>query len=375
MKPLKIGLVINPLAGIGGPTGLKGSDGIEALEQAFSRGGTNTINERVEIVLSALLPFSEKIDLHTVPGSMGADLCQKLGWTVQVHEMAVPNETTASHTSEAVRLLQAIRLDLLVFAGGDGTARDVLKVLGDSQTILGIPGGVKMHSGVFSNNPIGAASIITKMAKGELLNLMRAEVRDIDEDAFRQGIVRSQYFGECWVPEEKQHIQAVKAGGLPIDELIIEDIAAAVIDEMQDDCYYLIGSGSTTAAVMNQLGLENTLLGVDMICNRQLVFSDAYERQLFEFCSEHQTHKFKILITVIGGQGHIFGRGNQQLSPRLLRAIGLDNIEIIASEEKLSAINNQLQVDTGDKELDHVLAGYRRVRTGFDSTVLCKVVS
>ncbi|MFT7686769.1 MAG: putative polyphosphate/ATP-dependent NAD kinase [Candidatus Azotimanducaceae bacterium] len=376
MKRLKIGLVINPLAGIGGPTGLKGSDGGETVNQAFSRGGSRQIDDRVEIVLNALYPYADKIELHTVPGSMGLDLCEKVGWIARVHEMTIPKETKALHTSEAVSLLQAANLDLLLFAGGDGTARDVLKVLKDSQTILGIPGGVKMHSGVFSNNPMSAARIVIKMVDGELLNLMRAEVRDIDEDAFRQGVVRSQFFGECWVPEEMQHIQAVKAGGLQIDELIIEDIAAAVIEEMKPDDYYLIGSGTTTAVVMNQLSLENTLLGVDLICNRKLVFSDAYEKQLFEFCSDHQDKvNFKILITAIGGQGHIFGRGNQQLSPRLLRVIGIENIEIIASEEKLSALNNQLQVDTGDKELDESLAGYRRVRTGFESTVLCKVLN
>jgi predicted polyphosphate/ATP-dependent NAD kinase len=223
---------------------------------------------------------------------------------------------------------------------------------------------------------MGAAKIIIRMIKGELLNLMKAEVRDIDEDAFRLGIVRSQYFGECWVPEEVQHIQAVKSGSANVDEVIIEDIAAAVIEDMISDCYYLIGSGSTCAAVMNQLEIENTLLGVDVIFNNQSVLVDAHEKQLFEFCSAQLGKaKFKILITVIGGQGHIFGRGNQQLSPRLLRIIGLENIDIIASEEKLGAIHNRLLVDTGDKYLDESLAGYRRVRTGFDSSVLCKVVS
>jgi len=376
MKALKLGLIINPIAGIGGPTGLKGSDGVETVGEAFSRGGIKRIYERVEIVLSALGSFSDKIELHTIPGPMGAELCEKLGWIIQVHEMAVPMETTSSHTREAVRLLQDANLDLLIFAGGDGTARDVLEDLKESQSILGIPGGVKMHSGVFANNPMGAAKIIIRMIKGELLNLMKAEVRDIDEDAFRLGIVRSQYFGECWVPEEVQHIQAVKSGSANVDEVIIEDIAAAVIEDMISDCYYLIGSGSTCAAVMNQLEIENTLLGVDVIFNNQSVLVDAHEKQLFEFCSAQLGKaKFKILITVIGGQGHIFGRGNQQLSPRLLRIIGLENIDIIASEEKLGAIHNRLLVDTGDKYLDESLAGYRRVRTGFDSSVLCKVVS
>ncbi|MFT5211289.1 MAG: putative polyphosphate/ATP-dependent NAD kinase [Flavobacterium sp.] len=374
MKPLKLGLIINPIAGIGGPTGLKGSDGVETLAEAISRGGIKRIYARVDIVLSALRSFSDRIELHTIPGPMGAELCEKLGWKIQVHEMAVPLETNSSHTCEAVRLLQDANLDLLMFAGGDGTARDVLEDLKESQSILGIPGGVKMHSGVFANNPMGAAKIIIRMIKGDLLNLMRAEVRDIDEDAFRLGIVRSQYFGECWVPEEVQHIQAVKSGNVTVDEIIIEDIAAAVIDDMISDCYYIIGSGSTCAAVMNQLGIDNTLLGVDIIFNKQLVLADAHEKQLFEFCSARiGKAKFKILITVIGGQGHIFGRGNQQLSPRLLRTIGLDNIDIIASEEKLDAIDNRLLVDTGDKYLDESLSGYHRVRTGFDSSVLCKV--
>jgi len=372
MKPLAIGLVLNPLAGIGGPTALKGSDNV--AEEAFARGALSQVENRVRIVLEALFPYRQEIAICTVSGVMGENLCRELGWEVETVDVLVPEKTNAAITKESVQKLQNTGIDLLVFAGGDGTARDVFDSLRGDQVILGIPCGVKMHSGVFANNPDSAAKIIEFMVKGELIGLMRGEIRDIDETAFRQGIVRSQYYGECWVPEVFHRMQASKAGG-QIDELVVEDIAAGIIEHMEDDQYYVIGSGSTVAAVMKQLGLKNTLLGIDVICNKQLIHTDADETCLFKLASTTRKNQCKILITVIGGQGHILGRGNQQLSPRVLRTIGIVNIIIIAGEAKLNDVNNVLVVDTGDLALDRNLCGYRRVINGYESSVLCKVVS
>jgi len=371
MKQLRIGLVLNPLAGIGGPTALKGSDNV--ADEAFARGAVSQVENRVRTVLHALRPYRQAIAIYTVPGVMGGNLCREIGWEVETIDVVVPKKTDATITKESVKKLQKIGLDLLVFAGGDGTAKDIYDTLENNQTILGIPCGVKMHSSVFANNPDSAARIILAMANDELLGLMRGEIRDIDEADLRKGIVNSQYYGECWVPEEFSRMQATKAGG-QIDELVIEDIAAGFIEQMEDDCYYLIGSGSTVAAVMGQLGLQNTLLGVDVICNEQLVFSDADEKQLHHLISSPETKQCKILITVIGGQGHIFGRGNQQLSPRVLWDIGLENIIIIADEGKLNDVKNVLVVDTGDLTLDQKLCGYRRVISGYETSVLCRVV-
>lgn len=371
MKQLRIGLILNPLAGIGGPTALKGSDNV--AEEAFARGAVSQVENRVQTVLDALSPYRENIVLLTVAGVMGGNLCQRLGWEAELIDVLVPQKTSAKTTKASAVKLQKIGVDLLVFAGGDGTARDIFDTLVDGQVVLGIPCGVKMHSSIFANNPNSAAMIIASMAKGELLGLMRAEIRDIDESAFRQGLVRSQFYGECWVPEELRRMQAVKSGG-QIDELVIEDIAAGVIDVMEEDCYYFIGSGTTVAAVMGQLELQNTLLGVDVINNKQVVFNDADEKQLFELASSNKKTRCKMLITVIGGQGHILGRGNQQFSPRVVEAVGIENIIIIAGDAKLNDVNNQLIVDTGNPGLDQKLSGYRRVINGYESSVLCNVV-
>jgi len=375
---LRLALVLNPLAGLGGPAGLKGSDGEQIVKEALARGYVSKVAKRVEITLRALAPLKNNIELITVRGKMGSDVCTALGWSAKVVEIDFQSDSedqpksTAEHTRQAVRQLQQLGIDLLVFAGGDGTARDVFDVANKDQAVLGIPCGVKMHSGVFANSPASAAKIIQQMATGQLVTVMQGEVRDIDEDSFREGVVRTRYYGELRVPEELRYMQQVKNGGKEVEALVVEDIAAEIMEQMHPDVTYFIGSGSTTASIMNQLGLENTLLGVDVIRDKKLLLSDAHERQLFEYSRQVDCC---IVVSVIGGQGHILGRGNQQLSPRVLRNVGLENLIVIASKSKLEGLNNQLKVDTGDLELDQALSGYIKVITGYEDAVLCPVGS
>ncbi|MFT7140837.1 MAG: putative polyphosphate/ATP-dependent NAD kinase [Sulfitobacter sp.] len=212
------------------------------------------------------------------------------------------------------------------------------------------------------------------MNAGQLLTVSHAEVRDIDESAFRQGIVQASFYGEMWVPEALRYMQQVKAGGLEVEALVVEEIAADIIENMQPDITYLMGSGSTTAAIMAQLGLDNTLLGVDVIKAGKVLIADAYEAQLYDIASnERSDSACKIVVTVIGGQGHLFGRGNQQLSARVIRAVGQDNILVVATKSKLEALANGVVVDTGDAALDQSLSGFIRVVTGYEDAVLCPV--
>jgi predicted polyphosphate/ATP-dependent NAD kinase len=228
-----------------------------------------------------------------------------------------------------------------------------------------------MHSGVFANSPLSAGKIIRDITLGKLTSVTDAEVRDIDEEAFRQGVVRAKYYGEMTVPEELRYIQQTKSGGVEVEELVLQEIAADVVEAMLPGVQYLIGSGSTTAAIMDSLHIKNTLLGVDVIKDGNLVAADATEEQLFS-CVAHNSSE--IILTVIGGQGHIFGRGNQQLSPRVIRAVGLDNLKVIATKTKLEALGGKpLLVDTGDPVLDDELAGLIRIITGYEDSVLCRV--
>ena len=172
-------------------------------------------------------------------------------------------------------------------------------------------------------------------------------------------------------PSEVRYMQAVKNGGKETDELVLADIAAHVVSQMDEDTFYIMGSGSTVEAIMEEMGLENTLLGVDLIKDQTLVAQDLTAKQLLELTHDQST---KLVITLIGGQGHIFGRGNQQLSPALIRAIGKENIIVVATKTKLQALNSRpLICDTGDGELDDELTGYIKVTTGFNDHIMYAV--
>ena len=375
MKEFKLGLVINPIAGIGGSVALKGSDGEGIAEQALALGATAKSNERALLALEILLPYKDNIVIYTAAADMGEHSAKALGFnTVVVHELS-GETTTALDTEQAVTTLINHDIDLLLFAGGDGTARNVCHIVEDKFPVLGIPAGCKIHSGVYAITPKAAGRVVELMITNQLVSLTDADVMDIDESLFRQGVVKAKRFGEMQVPSELRYIQAVKSGGKESDELVLQDIAADVIAKMDDELF-IIGSGSTTAFVMEELGLDNTLLGVDAICQQTLMASDLTEMQLWQLIQSYQAGQVKLLITLIGGQGHIFGRGNQQLSPRIIRAIGKENIIIIATKTKLNALEARpLIADTGDSELDLELSGYLAVTTGYNDQVLYPVDS
>ena len=375
MKQFKLGLVINPIAGIGGSVALKGSDGEGIAEQALALGATAKSNERALLALEILLPYKDNIIIYTAAADMGERTAKTLGFnTVVVHELS-GETTTAFDTEQAVTTLISYDIDLLLFAGGDGTARNVCHIVEDKFPVLGIPAGCKIHSGVYAITPKAAGRVVELMITNQLVSLTDADVMDIDESLFRQGVVKAKRYGEMQVPSELRYIQAVKSGGKESDELVLLDIAADVIAKMDDELF-IIGSGSTTAFLMEELALENTLLGVDAICQQTVVANDLTEPKLWQLLSTYPENELKLVITLIGGQGHIFGRGNQQLSPRVIRAIGKENIMIIATKTKLNALQSRpLIADTGDSDLDIELSGYLPVITGYNDQVLYPVAS
>ncbi|MFD1621173.1 ATP-NAD kinase family protein [Thalassotalea marina] len=374
MPMFKLGLIINPIAGIGGSVALKGSDGEGIAEKAMALGAVAKSNDRAKQALEILKPYQEQITIYTVNNDMGEYTAKALGFNYQIIHQVDQDKTTAQDTEDAVDALLAQNIDLLLFAGGDGTARNVCAKVGDTFPVLGIPAGCKIHSGVYAVTPKAAGRIVELMVTNQLVTLTEADVMDIDESLFREGVVKAKRYGEMQVPAELRYVQAVKAGGKESDELVLQDIAADVINKMEDELY-VIGSGSTTAFLMEELGLDNTLLGVDVIQDHALIASDITEPELYNLITE-AANGVKLVITLIGGQGHIFGRGNQQLSPRVIRAIGKDNITIIATKTKINALNNRpLIADTGDGELDQELSGYMSITTGYNDQVLYPVSS
>ncbi|NQX88928.1 MAG: NAD(+)/NADH kinase, partial [Halioglobus sp.] len=239
--------------------------------------------------------------------------------------------------------------------------------------VIGVPAGVKMHSGVFAVSPEAAGELLGRLAAGGLVGVGLQEVRDIDEQAFRQNIVRSQFYGQLQVPSDTRFLQQTKIGGREDDELAAADIAAWQVANMAADRLYLIGPGSTTAAIMAELQLPNTLLGVDVVRDGQLVRADADGQTLWALV-QGSVCQASIIVTAIGGQGHVFGRGNQQFTPEVIRAIGKENIIIVAAKAKIAALASRpLLVDTNDAGLDRDLAGLYEVNTGYDDRILYRI--
>ncbi|QBF84105.1 ATP-NAD kinase [Shewanella maritima] len=392
MKQFRLGLIINPLAGLGGSVALKGSDGVAA--KAIAKGAEPKAQLRMQQALSVILPFKQYITIKTCSGDMGETLCRQMGFNTEVvyrcgADENVENnsrvsiassplqetnaqETHAQDTKNAATAMLSETLDLLLFAGGDGTARDIYAVVDDKLPVLGVPAGVKIHSGVYGITPNAAGTVVKMLLEGELVSLMSADVMDIDETLFRLGVVKAKRYGEMQVPAEPRYVQAVKMGGKESDELVLADIAAEVIEQMDDELF-IMGSGSTVEAVMEELGLENTLLGVDAVQHEQLVGQDLDAKALLELAANNAC---KLVITLIGGQGHILGRGNQQLSPALIKQLGKDNILLVATKTKLKALEGRpLIVDSGDPELDKALTGYFKVITGYRDYVMYPVAN
>lgn len=255
----------------------------------------------------------------------------------------------------------------------DGTARDVATAVGLSLPVLGIPAGVKMQSGVFAVTPRAATEIVRLMLTGDLVLIDHAEVRDIDEAALRQGRVASRYYAEMRVPSEGRYLQQVKCNGREVEALVLQEMAAEVIEHLEDDVFYFIGPGTTPAAVMEELGLANTLLGVDVIQNGELVIADADASVLEQFC---QQGKCRLIITATGGQGMLLGRGNQQFSPTVLRSVGKAGLIVLATHEKLKALEGRpLLMDLSDAALEADFQGFIEVISGYQHRVLYRLAT
>jgi len=367
----RLGLIINPIAGVGGQAALKGSD--DVAEQALAQGVLPQAQRRVAVALEQLLPLRDQLQLFAAPGAMGSDLLTQLGFEHQVvGELSDPNHTSAEDTERCAAALQKTGIDLLLFAGGDGTARNICNQISANQLVLGIPAGVKIHSGVYAVNPRAAGELVALLVKGDLVRLREADVRDIDETAFRQGQVKTRHYGELSVPEEGRFVQQVKQGGREVETMVLDDIAAWLQEEQDEDTGWILGPGSTNLGLLEAMGLQGTLLGVDVLHNGELILQDATEQQLWALLE--QGGDWRILVTAIGGQGHILGRGNQQLSPRIIRAVGLNNLLVVATKTKLTTLDGRpFLVDSGDAELDQQLTGLRRVLSGYREEMLYPV--
>lgn len=369
----KIGIIVNPVAGMGGRVGLKGSDGEEILAKAIELGAEPECPNKAVVAINQLKEYKDEVlEIYTYPNEMGEDEVRASGLEPIVIGQIHSGHTKPEDTMKAAMDMCEIGVDLILFAGGDGTARNVLDAVGDKLAVLGIPGGCKIHSAVYAINPKTAGTLVLEYLKGKVKDIRESEVMDIDEDAFREGILRAKLYGYMKVPNEKKMVQNLKSGRGYGEEAALDLVARYISFNLENDVLYVMGSGSTVRGVMDKLGLKNTILGVDLVYNNQVIANDVNESTILMYLEKYK--KAKIVITVIGGQGYLFGRGNQQLSPRVIRKVGINNIIIIATKNKMYSLFGQpLLVDTGDEKLNEELSGYVRVTVGYGESVMFKV--
>ena len=197
------------------------------------------------------------------------------------------------------------------------------------------------------------------------------EVMDVDEDEFRHGVVSARLFGLASVPDDEAHLQPSKSsyrsGGA---EAEAKELGTFMVDEMEDGVLYILGPGSTTAAIARVMGQEKTLLGVDAFMGEKRVGSDLSEAEIFRLMDARP--RARIVVSPIGSQGFVFGRGNQQISAEVIRRVGPENIVVVATPTKL-ADTRVLRVDTGDADLDRELKGPVKVVTGYKRRKLLSI--
>ena len=359
----KLGLVINPIAGMGGKTGLKGSDGSNTLKKALSLGAKKESAIRAEQALLPLKFMINKFSLITCSAEMGEKSCKKIGLKTDYIIDIDKKITTGIDTIKAVKIMARKQVSLILFSGGDGTACDIFYALQDKIPILGIPAGVKMHSSVFGTSPNAVGSLVSRIISNhsDTFPTSTAEIMDLDEDMRRYDQIRTRLIGYATIPSDKFLVQNPKSYVQLNDEESINGISEYLENKLDKEATYIVGPGRTTQNFLNRIGVSGTLLGVDVLKGRKLIGRDVNSRGLEILTRDGLLY---IISGIIGGQGFLFGRGNQQITAEIIQRVKKENILIIASTKKIYELPRQcILIDTGNQKLDNELAGYVKVQT------------
>lgn len=364
---MKMGFIVNPIAGMGGRVGLKGTDNV--LKEALARGAEPVAPERATDFLRRLKRDMEKtqIEILTCPAAMGQIETENAGLPAKILPMQISEETSKEDTKTAVKLLLEAKADLIVFVGGDGTAKDILDALNadDSTPVLGVPAGVKMYSGIFAVSPAAAADVAIAYARKQA-DTIEFEIMDADENAIRSDTFSVKLYGYLKAPFVALQLQGSKeVSPETTDEKENQEaIARFVIENTEPNATYILGPGTTVKRIADLLHVKKTLLGVD-IYRKGKVTLDVEEKQILQEIGDDWQNTW-IILSPIGHQGILLGRGNQQISPQIIKRVGRERILVVATKGKLQSIaGNILRVDTGDPETDEMLRGYGRVVTDY----------
>ncbi|NJE25550.1 ATP-NAD kinase [Thermococcus sp. MV5] len=373
---MKVGLIVNPIAGMGGRVALKGTDGV--VEEAIKRGARPIAIEVTKLFLRELSHYDINMEFVTGPDGLGENALKEFDFPYEViqhrkiGEKEILTVKIPDTTREDTKILASImneKVDIIIFAGGDGTARDIYEAIDKKRPILGIPTGVKMFSGTFANSPEDAARLLVELAKGNA-KLVEREILDLDENAYRHDEVKARTYGTALTPYIETFIQGTKEP-TPLDEgEELDAIAEALVEELEDGIYFL-GAGSTMKKIKDTLKIDGTLLGIDIVEIKSgkatLLVKDAQEKDLLKFVGNSP----KIIVTVVGGLNFLFGRGNQQFSPEVLKYIPKENVIIVATPSK---VRKPIRVYTGNKEVDRKFKGYIKVRISPWAEKMVKVI-
>ena len=367
---MRIGALVNPVAGLGGTVALKGTDGMVA--EALARGAVPQAGVRFAQVIAVLAGLCPGAGLRVAPGAMGMDHLAGLPLTPDP-VAAFPLTGTARDTQIAVQAMGP--LDLLVVAGGDGTLRDVMAELAPGTGILGIPCGVKMHSGAFARSPATAGRLLADLMSGRLpLVLTEAEVMDIDEDALRRGILAPRLHGHAMTPRS-EGMQPAKGRPRHDDDADLRAAGAEVAQGLGPDTLAVIGPGRTAGMVMQAMRLEGTVLGVDAVRAGRLIGRDLTGPALEALVAAHRG-PVVLVMGVTGGQGFVFGRGNQQIGPGVIARAGREGLIVLARQDKLALlVPPVLWLDLPDAGLARRVAGHVRVRTGAGRSTVMRLAA
>ena len=360
----KVGLIVNPIAGMGGSVGLKGTDG-DIYKKALRLGAKPTTPQRIEETLA--LVNRKDLYFFVSPSKMGEDFIKKFDFKYEVVSK-IKKETNADDTKRIIREMVEKDIELLIFVGGDGTARDVYDVLGLTIPVVGIPSGVKMFSPVFALSTHAAAEIINNQSE----KLVEKEVLDINEEDFRKGKLGAKLYGYLNVPKNLNFLQGKKepSNVTKPEKISKDEIAQYIFEKTEKNILYILGPGTTLATIAHKIGVKKTLLGIDAVFNGQIVGTDLNEKGLLGLIKEY--NKIKIIVTPIGGNGFIFGRASKQFTPEVLKSIGKENVIVVATEDKISRLEC-LRVDTGNVETDNNLKEHIKVITGYKTETIIEV--
>ncbi len=369
MKRIKIGLIVNPISGLGGPIGYKGTDDPEIVVKALKMGYKPKSHLRAAEALKVLRGMP--IVVYTYSGLMGEKSAQISGVEYKIIGKPVASRTTYRDTINAAKDMLKLNLPLIMFSGGDGTAVNMVDAVDLKIPVVGIPAGVKMYSGVFAVSPRAAGALVKEYLTRKL-PLIEEEVLDISEKDYRRDVLKVELYGYLKVPFIPEVLQGEKQPSSLSERDIMDSIAKYVVEEMDEETCYILGPGLTVRAIAEEIGVGKTLLGFDVVRKGKIIVKDASETSLLSILEK--CANVKLIISPLGGSGFLIGRGNLQLTPKVLRRIGRENIIIVATKRKLRNLN-KLLIDTGDAELNRELTGYYRVITGYREELIFKVTS